>query len=75
MGLMSDDDILGGEEYKEYLRAIEDRLEAITYFIPLDRLELIKGTPSKDRIEYNFGHFSFTIGGTTLDECWVCLKE
>lgn len=66
---------IGGEEYKKYLRAIEGRLAEVTYFIPLERLELIKGTPSKERVEYHLGHFRFTVGDTILDECWICLKD
>lgn len=66
---------LGGEEYKKYLRAIEDRLGAIITVIPLDRLELIKGTPSEERIQHNLGHFRFSVGDIILDECWICAKE
>jgi len=68
-------DIRRGEEYREYCQAIEDRLEAIVMIFPLEKLELIRGTPPKERIEHHLGHFSFTVGDTTIDECWVCLKE
>lgn len=65
---------LGGEEYKKFLRAIEDSLEVIVNVIPLDQLELIKGTPSKERIQDHLGHFRFTVGDTIIDECWICKK-
>ena len=68
-------DILRGEEYKEYCQVIEDRLEHIVMYVPLEKIEIIKGTPSKERIQHNLGHFRFTINGHTVDECWICLTR